>query len=222
MYDAERSANRRHPVAQAAAQTARTRQPRLEADPCVGGHIGSWPPRAFGGFPRRPENAPLWIEAIRHPPFYHLPVAPHSINVMEIQPFATRLRRAKVRRAEGGSAPPGQCPIFIGGKGAAGTVRGYALRIGKHRVGIGSESTYGDGPGQRRWRLAKRLRATSPSRMGSPAGDGGGSFLTLVLSAPSPVSGAIADSSGSLPHDGAVDRDRELARHARFYRGDHR
>ena len=47
-------------------------------------------------------------------------------------------------------------------------------------------------------------------------------FLTLALSALSLVSGAVADSGGTLPHDGAVDRGCELARHVRFYRGRHR
>jgi len=37
-----------------------------------------------------------------------------------------------------------------------------------------------------------------------------GLFLTLALSAPSAVSGAIADTRGSLPNDGAVNRDCEL------------
>jgi len=56
----------------------------------------------------------------------------------------------------------------------------------------------------------------------SPAGDGGVLFLTLALSALSLVSGAVADSRGTLPHDGAVDRDCELARHVRFDRSHHR
>ena len=53
----------------------------------------------------------------------------------------------------------------------------------------------------------------------SPAGEGGVLFLTLALSALSLVSGAVADSRGPLPHDGAVDRGCELARHVRLYRG---
>src|SRR6266550_2301417 len=63
--------------------------------------------------------------------------------------------------------------------------------------------------------LMSLIRSTSES----PAGDGGVLFLTLALSAPSLVSGAIADSRGTLPHDGAVDRGCELARHVRLYRG---
>ena len=51
---------------------------------------------------------------------------------------------------------------------------------------------------------------------------GGVLFLPLALSALSLVSGAVADSRGPLPHDGAVDRGCELARHVRFYRGRHR
>jgi len=49
-----------------------------------------------------------------------------------------------------------------------------------------------------------------------------GSFLTLVLSAPSLVSGGITNSTGKLPNDGAVDRDCGLARHGRVYRRDRR
>src|SRR5438067_4461934 len=56
----------------------------------------------------------------------------------------------------------------------------------------------------------------------SPLATAGFSFLTLALSALSLVSGAVADSGGTLPHDGAVDRDCELARHVRFDRSHHR
>src|SRR5437764_13060049 len=41
----------------------------------------------------------------------------------------------------------------------------------------------------------------------------GSFFDTGLFSALSLVSGAVADSRGTLPHDGAVDRDCELARH---------
>src|SRR5205814_637398 len=51
----------------------------------------------------------------------------------------------------------------------------------------------------------------------SPAGEGGVLFLTLA--ALSLASGAVADSRGPLPHDGAVDRGCKLARHVRLYRG---
>src|SRR5436190_24378363 len=65
---------------------------------------------------------------------------------------------------------------------------------------------------------AHELYPTGPS----PEIRGGVLFLTLALSALSLVSGAVADSGGTLPHDGAVDRGCELARHVRFYRGRHR
>jgi hypothetical protein len=63
-------ATRRQPVAQAAPQIAQIRQPRPRVDPCGGGHIVGEPPLGSGGFRRRLENAPLWIEAFRRPPLH--------------------------------------------------------------------------------------------------------------------------------------------------------
>ena len=73
---------RRQPVAQADPQTARNRQPRLEADPCGGCRIVGESLLSSAGFPRRLENAPLLIEAFRRPPL-HLPAALRSVNVYE-------------------------------------------------------------------------------------------------------------------------------------------
>ena len=61
-------------------RTARGRQPRLRVDPVGERHIAGGPLLGSEGFRRRCENAPLWIEALRRPPLYSLPPAPHSAN----------------------------------------------------------------------------------------------------------------------------------------------
>ena len=99
--------------------------------------------------------------------------------------------------------------------------------IGGHIVGVAQVTVNGE--------LAELDKLfVEPTRLRSGAGkalfdwattvarDGGVLFLTLALSALSLVSGAVADSRGPLPHDGAVDRGCELARHVRLYRGRHR
>ena len=56
----------------------------------------------------------------------------------------------------------------------------------------------------------------------SPEIRGGALFFYTGSFCSSLVSGAVADSRGTLPHDGAVDWACELARHVRFHRGRHR
>ena len=71
-------------------------------------------------------------------------------------------------------------------------------------------------------RAAAFGKAASSDSYLAPPLHGGASFLTLVLSAPSLVSGGITNSTGNLPNDGAVDRDCGSARHGGVYRRDRR
>ena len=70
--------------------------------------------------------------------------------------------------------------------------------------------------------LAKKARNHVPVLIGlAPLANGGLVFDTGMIRAPL-LSGAIANSTGSLPYDRAVDRDCELARRFWFHRGDRR
>ena len=72
----------------------------------------------------------------------------------------------------------------------------------------------------RRGRFYRRSRITTKSA--SARQEAGFSFLTLATFAPFFVSGAFAVTAEASPHDGELDRGRQLARHVRSDRGRHR